>query len=151
MLGPTEEEIIRLCLCHTIFINFQSCMLLLIFLLRGLFLLLIQQSRFGLSSSFKEFSLGCLLVGCSLIRKKGKLVKKTTCSHSLSFFITHCTICCYSLSLVVICCHPLSLDMSLICLFIPNDLQANQIKGNQSSLFQTDLWDWKQEFEFFWI
>ena len=58
-LEPTKGKIARSCLCHTIFTNFQSYLyhkqkklsrflLLTIFLLRGLFLLLIQQSLFNI-------------------------------------------------------------------------------------------------------
>ena len=56
------------------------------------------------SSRFKEFSLGCLVVGSSLIWKKEKLAEITTRCHSLSFIVTCCTTRCYSLSLVVIRC-----------------------------------------------
>ena len=52
------------------------------------------------SSTFKEFSLGCLVVGSSLIWEKEKLVKMVTPCHSLPFVVTRCTIRCHSLSLV---------------------------------------------------
>ena len=85
------------------------------------------------SSMFKEFFLGCLLVGSSIIWKKEKLAKMVTCCHSLSFVvpvvvtrchssfivqlvITRCTTRCHSLSLVVPL--SLSLDVVLVCLFI---------------------------------
>ena len=57
---PTQEEIIRLCFYHTIFVNFfklcvsqtknclDSCFLQLILLFKGLFLLLIQYSLFNI-------------------------------------------------------------------------------------------------------
>ena len=108
---PTKEEITRSCLCHTIFRNFLSCMyhkqqncldsyfLWLIFLLRGLFLLLIQSSLFKILL-FKEFSLGCIEVGSSLIWKKGKLTKITTRCHSLPLVVIRCL----SFSLVVTRC-----------------------------------------------
>ena len=71
------------------------------------------------SSRFKEFSLGCLVVGSSLIwKKKEKLAEIVTrCHslyHSLSFVVTHC----HSLSFVVTrCttrCHLLSLVVPLV-------------------------------------
>ena len=104
------------CFCHSYF-------LLLIFLLKGLFLLLIRKS----SSRFKKFSLGCLVGGSSLIWKKEKLAEMVTLCHSfsfvvtrchslyhsLSFAVTRCTTCCHllyhSLSFVVTRCHSLSL------------------------------------------
>ena len=53
---------------------------------------------------FKEFSLGCLVVDSSLIRKK-ELAKMATRCHSLSLvatrYITRCTTRCHSLSLVL--------------------------------------------------
>ena len=60
------------------------------------------------SSRFKEFSLGCLVVGSSLIWKKEKLAEMVTrcrsLCHSLSFLVTRC----HSLSFVVTRCHSLS-------------------------------------------
>ena len=88
------------------------------------------------SSSFKEFSLGCLVVGSSLIWKKEKLVEMVTRCHSLSlvvplchsllFVVTRCTThshsLYHSLSFAVIRCHSLyhslSLDVPLVCFFI---------------------------------
>ena len=71
------------------------------------------------SSRFKEFSLGCLVVGSSLIWKKEKLAEMVTRCHSLSFVVTRCTTRCHSLSFVVTrCttrCHSLSLDVPLFC------------------------------------
>ena len=77
------------------------------------------------SSRFKEFSLGCLVVGHSLIWKKGKISRN---GHSLSFVVTRCTTrwnslslvvtLCHSLSLVVIRCHSLHQSLSLACLLI---------------------------------
>ena len=57
------------------------------------------------SSRFKEFSLGCLVVGSSLIWKKEKLAEMVTRCHSLSFVVTRCTTRCHSLSFVVTRCH----------------------------------------------
>ena len=57
-------------------------------------------------SRFKEFSLGCLVVGSSLIWKKRKISRN---GHLLSFAVTCCTTQCHSLSLVVTLCHSLSL------------------------------------------
>ena len=69
---------------------------------------------------FKEFSLGCLVVGSSLIWKKKRKINRN--GHSLSRVVTRCTTRCHSLSLVVAlvvtCCHSLSLDVPLVCLFI---------------------------------
>ena len=67
------------------------------------------------SSRFKEFSLGYLVVGSSLIRKmknqpKWSLVairctiRCPTCCHSLLLVVTRCTTCCHSSSLVVTRC-----------------------------------------------
>ena len=54
------------------------------------------------SSRFKEFSLGCLVVGFSLIWKKRKISQNGhSFYHSLSFLVIRCR----SLSLVVIRCH----------------------------------------------
>ena len=50
---------------------------------------------------FKEFSLGCLVVGCSLIRKKEKLAEIATRCHSLSLVVPLVVIRCHSLPLVV--------------------------------------------------
>ena len=80
---------------------YHSCVLLLIFLIRNSFLHLIKRS----SSRFKEFSLGCLLVGSSLIWKKEKLAKKATCCttrfHLLSLVVIRCLLSYHSLSLIV--------------------------------------------------
>ena len=66
------------------------------------------------SSMFKEFSLGCLVVGLLSYLKKEKLAEITRCHllllvvplvvnrcHSLSFVVTRCTTRCHSVSLVV--------------------------------------------------
>ena len=86
----------------------NSCFLLLMFLLSGVFC-----SFFKVSSRFKEFSLGCLVVGSSLIRKKEKLAAMTTRCHSLSLIVTCCGTCFHSLyhslPFVVTHCHSLSL------------------------------------------
>ena len=67
---------------------------------------------------FKGFSLGCLVVGSSLIWKKEKLAEMVTRCHSLSFVVTRCTTRCHSLSFVVTrCttrCHSLSLVVPLV-------------------------------------
>ena len=57
-------------------------------------------------SKFKGFSLGCLLVVSS--REKRTLAEITTHGHSLSLFVIRC----HSTY------HSLSLDVSLVCLFI---------------------------------
>ena len=54
------------------------------------------------SSRFKEFSLGCLVVGSSLIRKKEKLAEMVTRCHSLSFVVPLVLRRCHSLPLVVL-------------------------------------------------
>ena len=64
------------------------------------------------SSMFKEFSLGCLVVGSSLIWNKEKLTKMVTRCHALSLVVIRCTTRCYSLY------HSLSLDVPLVYLFI---------------------------------
>ena len=60
------------------------------------------------SSMFKEFSLGCLVVGYSFIWKQEKLTQMVTRCHSLSFVVTRCTTRCHSLyhslSLVITLC-----------------------------------------------
>ena len=56
------------------------------------------------SSMFKEFSLGCLVVGSSLIWKKEKLTEMVTLCHSLSLVVIRCTTRCHSLSFVVTRC-----------------------------------------------
>ena len=85
----------------------------LIFLLRGFFLLLIQWYL----SRFKEFSLECLVIGSSLIRKKEYWLKLLAViryhlmyhswslvmirCHSLAFVVPFIAIRCYSLSSIV--------------------------------------------------
>ena len=70
------------------------------------------------SSRFKEFSLGYLVVGSSLIWKKEKLAKLVTRCHSLSLAVPLVVIRCYSLSLVVplvaIRCHSLSFVVTIL-------------------------------------
>ena len=61
-------------------------------------------------SKFKEFSLECLAVGSSFVRKKGKLAEKTTRCHSFSIVAIRY----HSLSLIVNRCHSLSLDVPLV-------------------------------------
>ena len=111
----------------------KSCFLLLIFILRSFFLLLIvplQGPLQDLKSSLQSDQQVLLL-----FRKEGKLAEMTSACDSLSFVVT----CCHSLyhwlpfvftrhhslyhsfSLVAIHCHSLPLDVSLVCLFI-NDL-----------------------------
>ena len=90
---------------------------------------------------YQRVSLGCIVVGSSLSRKKGRLAKMTTllchsllflvtCCHSISLGVSRCITRCqqlyHSLSFVVTCCTTrchslllaLSLDVSLACLFI---------------------------------
>ena len=83
------------------------------------------------SLRIQEFSLGCFVLGFSLIwkKKKEKLAEMVarcqslslvyhslsllvTCCHSLSFVVTRCNTRCHSLQ------HSLSFDVPLICLFI---------------------------------
>ena len=59
------------------------------------------------SSRFKEFSLGCLAAGSSLIWKKRKISRD---GYSLSFLITRC----HSLSFVITRCHSLSLAVLIV-------------------------------------
>ena len=59
------------------------------------------------SSRFKEFSLGCLVAGSSLIWKKRKISRD---GYSLSFLITRC----HSLSFVITRCHSLSLAVLIV-------------------------------------
>ena len=117
----TKEEINRYCLCHTFFRNFLSCLyhkqkcldscfLQLIFLLRDLFLLLIQQSLFKTLLNVQRVSLGCILVGSSLIPEKRKLAKRTTRCLSLSFVFTRC----HLLLVVVSRCLSLHQSLSLV-------------------------------------
>ena len=70
---------------------------------------------------FNDCSLGCTVVGCSLIRKKKKrkLAKVTTRFYSLSFVVTRCQ----SLLLVLPRCQSLSLNVLLVCLII-NDREC---------------------------
>ena len=59
------------------------------------------------SSRFKEFSLGCLVVGSSLIWKKEKLAEMVTRCHTSSLLY-------YSFSLVVIRCTATYLFLALV-------------------------------------
>ena len=81
----------------------DTCFLRLMFLLRDLFLSLLQ------SHNVQRVSLGWIVVGSSLIQKKVKLAKMTTRCHSLSFVVTRCLTRCHSvynsLSFVVTRCH----------------------------------------------
>ena len=67
------------------------------------------------SSRFKGFSLGCLVVGFSLIWKKEKLAEMVTRSHSLSLVVIRC----HSLY------HSLSLDVPLVCPFINDQVSLS--------------------------
>ena len=66
---------------------------------------------------FKEFSLGDIVLGSSLIQKKRETSQN---DHSLSLVVIHCysfsfvVICCHTLSFVVIRCHSLSLVVPLV-------------------------------------
>ena len=113
------------------------CFLLLIFLFRGLFLLLIQQAFF---KGPLQRVLHRVLRGRLLSYLKKRKISRNTHSlllvaircHSLYHSLSFVVICCHSLSLVVIrCyllslvvplvvirCHSLSLDVPLVCLFI---------------------------------
>ena len=99
------------CFCH-------SCFLLVIFLLRGLFLLLIQQAFFkgplqGLKSSPQSAQWQATL----LFEKKKNQPKWSlvvTRCHLLSLVVTCCTTRCHSLSLVATRCHSLYHSLSLI-------------------------------------
>ena len=86
----------------------ETWFLRLMFLLRGLFLSLLQQSLFKILFNVKRVSLGCIVVSSSFIQKKGKSAKMTTRCHSLSLVV----ICGHSLSFVVTRCHSLSLVVS---------------------------------------
>ena len=87
----------------------QTCFLLLIFLLRGLFVLNRCFSRF--SSMFKAFSLGCLVVGSWLIRKKRKISRN---DHSLLLVVICCHSLYHSLPFVITCSHLLSFVVPLV-------------------------------------
>ena len=81
----------------------SSRFLLLKFIFRGMFLLLIHYSLFNSSSRFKELFLGCLVVPSSLMqKKKEKLAEMTSCYHPFSLVVLLVVICCHSLSLVVL-------------------------------------------------
>ena len=126
----------------------DSSFLLLIFLHRGFFLLLIKQSFFKV---LLKVSSECLVSGSSLvegsflIRKKGKLAKMAIPCQLFTFVVpiavTTSTTQSHSLSLTVICCYSLSLDVSLICLFL--QMICNVCKPIFYSLlvcrFQVDL------------
>ena len=123
----------------------DTCFLRLLFLFRGLFLNLLQQSLFKILFNEESFQ-GAQWQVSLLFDKKGKLAKMTTpCHssfavtrfHSLSFFAscrtTRCTTRCHPLSLVVIrphlLYHLLSPDVSLVCLFI-NDRLISEKKDS---------------------
>ena len=78
----------------------DTCFLRLMFLPRGLFLLLLQQSVFKILFNFHRVSLGCLSYS-----KKRKINQN---NHSLSLVV----ICCHSLSLVFTRFHSSSLVVS---------------------------------------
>ena len=64
----------------------------------------------------KEFSLGCLVVGSCLIRKKEKLAEMVTRCHSLDYFLSlviYCHSLYHSLSFNVTRCHSLYHWLSL--------------------------------------
>ena len=63
------------------------------------------------SSRFKEFSLGCLVVGSFLIWKKRKISRN---GHSLSFVVPLVDILYHSLSLFVASCHSLPFVVPLV-------------------------------------
>ena len=65
------------------------------------------------SSMFKECFSGCIAIGSSLIRKKGKFAKMTTRCHWLSRVITRCLSLSLVVPLVVIRCHSLYHSLSL--------------------------------------
>ena len=104
---PTEEEIITLCLCHTIFITFKVVCITnkktvsipasysWYFFLGACFCSSFNCPSSKSSSRFKEFSLCCLVISSSLIRRKGKLSKTNTLCHSLSFVVSPCTTRCH--------------------------------------------------------
>ena len=70
------------------------------------------------SLRFKEFSLGCLVVGSSPMWKKEKLAEMVTRCHSLSLVVYHSlsfvVTLCHSMSLVVIRCHSLYHSLPLV-------------------------------------
>ena len=113
---PTKKKIFSLCLCHTIFKSSYSCMChkqkklsvlasyCWCFFLEACFSSCFNRSFSRSSSGFKVFSLGCLVVGSSLIRRKRKLAKVTTCCHSLSPVFTCCNTRCHLLLITVIRC-----------------------------------------------
>ena len=68
------------------------------------------------SLMFKEFSLGYLVVGSSLIWKKEKLVEMVTRCHLLSFVVTRCHSLYHSLSLVVTHYHSLSIVVPFVAI-----------------------------------
>ena len=90
------------------------------------------------------------MVGSSIIQEKEKLVKMTTrCHsfftrcHSLSLFVTRCTTHCHSLyhllTFVVTYCttrfHSLSIDPSLVCLFINDPCKSLKYKKKKADEF----------------
>ena len=86
----------------------KNCFLWPTFLLRGLFIPLTQQSVFKILLNVLRVSLGCIVVGFTLIREKRKLAKTITRCHSLSLAVIRCD----SLSFAVSRCHSLSLVVS---------------------------------------
>ena len=63
-------------------------------------------------STFKDFSLECLVARLCIIRKKGELAKMSFHCHSLSLVVTRCTTRCHLLSLGV------ALFVTTRCLYI---------------------------------
>ena len=109
-------KFLKLCVSQTKKNSLNTCFLRLTFLLTSLFCSICSQfNRFSSrsSSKFKEFSLGCILVGSS--RKKKKIGRY---NHSLSFVVTRCITRCHSmyhsLPFVVTRCHSLPIVVPLV-------------------------------------
>ena len=131
-IGKFLRTLILMKICEQLLLSFL--LLPFIFLLKGLFLLLTQQTFFkGPIQCLKSSPQGAQQQAPVLFEKKKNqpkwslvVIHWTTLCHSLSFIVTRCTTRCHSLLLVVIrCttgCHLLSLDVPLVCLFI-NDRQ----------------------------
>ena len=122
---------------------------------------------------FEGFSIGCLVVGSSLIWKKEKLPEMVTCCHLLSLVVplvslvvplvvTRCTTRCHSLSLVVLpvvirchslsfvvtrCttrCHSLSLVVSRCTTRLSFYKRSAFMEANKINLFERWMSDFKQ-------
>ena len=96
----------------------SSRFLLLKFVFRSMFLLLIHYSLLNSSLRFKEFFLGCLVVPSSLMEKKEKLAEMTSCYHPFSLVVLLFVICCHSLSLVVLLAVTRCYSMYHPCVFL---------------------------------